>query len=80
MSSTSDVSGNVEITLTFDNGIDPDIAQVQVQNKLALATPQLPQEVQRQGVSVAKSVKNFLMILGFLLRRRQHEQHPGQEH
>ena len=52
MSSTSDSTGNVSITLTFDAGTDPDIAQVQVQNKLALATPLLPQEVQRQGVQV----------------------------
>jgi multidrug efflux pump len=65
MSSTSDSSGNVNITLTFDAGTDPDIAQVQVQNKLALATPLLPQEVQKQGVQVAKSSTNFLMVLGF---------------
>ena len=66
MASTSDTSGQVVITLTFDAGTDPDIAQVQVQNKLALATPLLPQEVQRQGITVAKSAKNFLMVLGFV--------------
>jgi multidrug efflux pump len=66
MSSTSDSTGNVSITLTFDAGTDPDIAQVQVQNKLALATPLLPQEVQRQGVQVAKSSANFLMVVGFV--------------
>ncbi|EPR38724.1 transporter, hydrophobe/amphiphile efflux-1 (HAE1) family [Desulfovibrio sp. X2] len=65
MASTSDSSGQVEITLTFDNSTDPDIAQVQVQNKLQLATPLLPEEVQRQGISVVKSVKNFLLVLGF---------------
>ena len=66
MSSTSDSAGNVSITLTFAAGIDPDIAQVQVQNKLAVATPLLPQEVQRQGVQVVKSTVNFLMVLGFV--------------
>ncbi|MBN9422520.1 MAG: multidrug efflux RND transporter permease [Candidatus Accumulibacter sp. 66-26] len=66
MSSASDSAGTVTITLTFDTGTDPDIAQVQVQNKLALATPMLPQEVQRQGVQVAKATDNFLMILGFV--------------
>lgn len=65
MASSSDSSGNVTITLTFKAGTDPDIAQVQVQNKLALATPLLPQEVQQQGVRVTKSVRNFLMVLGF---------------
>lgn len=66
MSSTSDDSGQVLITLTFDAGVDPDIAQVQVQNKLALATPLLPQEVQRQGVTVTKSTSNFLTVVGFV--------------
>jgi len=66
MSSTSDTTGQVVVTLTFDSSTDPDIAQVQVQNKLALATPLLPQEVQRQGITVAKSVKNFLLVLGFV--------------
>src|SRR6266568_3690308 len=58
MASQSDASGNAQVTLTFDAGTSPDIAQVQVQNKLALATAQLPVEVQRQGVRVAKSVSN----------------------
>jgi multidrug efflux pump len=66
MSSTSDSTGQAVITLTFDSSTDPDIAQVQVQNKLALATPLLPQDVQRQGVTVAKSVQNFLIVLGFV--------------
>ncbi len=52
MTSTSDSAGGVTITLTFRSGIDPDIAEVQVQNKLQLATPLLPQEVQQQGISV----------------------------
>ncbi|HED3757130.1 TPA: efflux RND transporter permease subunit, partial [Serratia marcescens] len=62
MSSTSDSSGSVTITLTFDSGTDPDIAQVQVQNKLSLATPLLPQEVQQQGLKVEKSSSSFLMV------------------
>ncbi|MEG1438355.1 MAG: efflux RND transporter permease subunit [Hafnia sp.] len=66
MSSTSDSSGSVSITLTFQSGTDPDIAQVQVQNKLQLATPLLPQEVQQQGISVEKSSSSFLMVAGFI--------------
>lgn len=66
MSSTSESSGSVTLTLTFSAETDPDTAQVQVQNKLALATPLLPQEVQRQGVAVAKSARNFLMVVGFV--------------
>ncbi|HEX2768444.1 MAG TPA: efflux RND transporter permease subunit [Geobacteraceae bacterium] len=66
MSSTSDSSGAVSITLTFKAGTDPNIAQVQVQNKLQLAVPLLPQIVQRQGISVVKSTRNFLMIIGLV--------------
>ncbi len=66
MSSTSDSAGSVTITLTFQTGTDPDIAQVQVQNKLQLATPLLPQEVQQQGISVEKSSSSFLMVAGFV--------------
>ena len=61
MSSNSDSTGTVQITLTFESGTDADIAQVQVQNKLQLAMPLLPQEVQQQGVSVEKSSSSFLM-------------------
>lgn len=66
MSSTSDSSGSVTITLTFESGTDPDIAQVQVQNKLSLATLLLPQEVQQQGLKVEKSSSSFLMVAGFV--------------
>ena len=66
MSSTSEATGRATITLTFDNATDPDIAQVQVQNKLQLAMPLLPQEVQRQGVNISKSRSGFLMIAGFI--------------
>jgi len=66
MSSTSDSAGAVSITLTFKAGTDPNIAQVQVQNKLQLATPLLPQIVQRQGIQVVKSTRNFLLIVGLV--------------
>jgi len=66
ISSTSESSGQATVTLTFENGTDPDTAQVQVQNKLALATPLLPAPVQQQGVQVAKSVKNFLVVIAFI--------------
>ncbi|WP_122420362.1 efflux RND transporter permease subunit [Pseudomonas viridiflava] len=65
VASTSESSGSVTITLTFENGTDADTAQVQVQNKLTLATPLLPSEVQQQGVQVVKSSTNFLNILAF---------------
>ncbi len=66
MSATSESSGRASVTLTFDNSTDPDIAQVQVQNQLQLAMPLLPQEVQRQGVSVSKGRAGFLMVLAFI--------------
>ncbi|MDQ0390289.1 efflux RND transporter permease subunit [Labrys monachus] len=66
MSSTSDSTGSLTLTITFANGTDPDIAQVQVQNKLQLATPLLPQVVQQQGIKVAKSSSSFLLVLGFV--------------
>jgi len=63
--SSSDSFGNAQITLTFAPGTDADIAQVQVQNKLQLATPLLPQEVQQQGLQVSKSSDSFLMVVSF---------------
>lgn len=66
IASTSDSFGNAEITLTFNAEADPDIAQVQVQNKLQGAMTLLPQEVQAQGVNVNKSSSGFLMVLGFV--------------
>jgi multidrug efflux pump len=66
MSSTSDDSGTATVTLTFAAGTDADIAQVQVQNKLQLATPLLPEAVQRAGVSVTKSSSSFLMVVAFV--------------
>ncbi|UIJ44069.1 efflux RND transporter permease subunit [Sphingomonas cannabina] len=63
-SSSSSSSGSATITLTFEQGTNPDIAQVQVQNKIQAATSLLPQEVQRQGVQVQKSSAAFLLIVG----------------
>jgi hydrophobe/amphiphile efflux-1 (HAE1) family protein len=65
MSSTSESSGSATITLTFKNGTNPDTAQVQVQNKLSLATPLLPQEVQAQGLTVSKASTSFLAVIAF---------------
>ncbi len=65
-SSSSSSAGTVTITLTFEQGTDPDIAQVQVQNKLQAATPLLPQEVQQQGIRVAKSSASFLLVVGMV--------------
>src|SRR5690606_35225472 len=66
MSSQSNSSGNVTINLTFAPGTNPDIAQVQVQNKLSLAEALLPQEVQQQGISVNKASSSFLMVVGLI--------------
>jgi len=63
MSSASDANGVANITLYFKPGTDPDVAQVQVQNKVQLATPGLPQTVQQQGVVVAKATRNYMMFI-----------------
>jgi hydrophobe/amphiphile efflux-1 (HAE1) family protein len=73
-SSTSDSAGNLTVTLTFDQGTDPDIAQVQVQNKLAQATPLLPQEVQQAGLRVAKATANFLLVVALYSQDGSHDQ------
>src|SRR6267143_1416750 len=66
MSSISDDTGQSTTTLTFATGTDPNIAQVPVQNKLQLATPNLPQQVQQSGIRVTKSTNSFLMVIGFV--------------
>ncbi|MFT8711406.1 hydrophobe/amphiphile efflux-1 family RND transporter [Komagataeibacter rhaeticus] len=66
ISAQSYASGQMEIDLTFAQGTNPDIAQVQVQNKLQLAQPKLPQEVTAQGLSITKAVKNFMMVIAFI--------------
>ena len=71
-SSQSSSAGTVTITLTFEQGTDPDIAQVQVQNKLQAATPLLPQEVQRQGIQVTKSAASFLVVVGLYSQDGSH--------
>ncbi len=71
-SSSSSSFGQVVITVTFEQGTDPDIAQVQVQNKLQAATPLLPQEVQQQGLRVAKATQNFLMFVGIYSENGAH--------
>ena len=65
MSSTSDSAGNASVMLSFQPGTDIDIAQVQVQNKLQLATPMLPREVQQQGLRVNKAMSNLLLVVAF---------------
>ncbi|KAF3999893.1 efflux RND transporter permease subunit [Glaciimonas immobilis] len=66
LSSSSDDSGSAVITLTFAPGTNADIAQVQVQNKLQLATPLLPQAVQQNGTKVTKSSSSFLLAMAFV--------------
>jgi len=66
ISSQSYANGQMEIDLDFAQGTNPDIAQVQVQNKLQLAEAKLPTEVTQQGLQVVKAVKNFMMFLGFI--------------
>ena len=65
ISSNSAGNGQASIALNFEQGVDPDIAQVQVQNKLQSATALLPEDVQRQGVRVTKSGASFLQVLAF---------------
>ena len=64
--SESNSDGSMTINVTFEQGTNPDIAQVQVQNKLQLATPLLPQQVQQQGIRVSKSARNFLMVVALV--------------
>ncbi len=63
-SAQSSSSGSATITATFRKGVDPDIAQVQVQNKVQQALSRLPQQVQQQGLTVTKSNPDFLMVIG----------------
>lgn len=66
MSSSSDGYGSSEIKITFEPGTNPDIAQVQVQNKLNQCTSQLPTVVQQNGIDVKKSTDAFLMVVGLI--------------
>ena len=66
MTSSSDSSGISNIELTFAPGTDPDLAWAKVQNKLQLAMAGLPDEVKRRGVSVRKSTRNYLIMVGLI--------------
>lgn len=66
ISSTSESDGSMQIVATFEQGTDSDIAQVQVQNKLQLALPSLPEEVSRQGIRVAKFQRNFMLVMALI--------------
>jgi multidrug efflux pump len=68
MTSTSTSTGRSEITMTFTNAANSDVAQMQVQNKLQQVTAQLPDVVQNNGISVTKSSASFLMVIGFVSR------------
>ncbi|GGZ81089.1 multidrug efflux RND transporter permease subunit [Ignatzschineria indica] len=65
MNSSSSSSGTFQITVTFNQGVDPDLAQVQVQNKIQQSLSKLPQAVQQQGVTIAKTSGSFLLVVGF---------------
>ena len=66
LTASSDSSGSCRVELTFAPGTDPDLAWAQVQNKLQLAMASLPEVVQRSGIKVAKSTRNYLMIVGLI--------------
>jgi len=66
LSATSDSAGGSRIELTFAPGTDPDLAWSKVQNKLQLAMASLPEVVQRQGITVGKATRNYLMIVGLI--------------
>ena len=66
MTATSTSTGEAQLTLTFTSAADPDVAQMQVQNKLQLVTSQLPQVVQSNGLTVTKASTGYLMVIGFV--------------
>ncbi|MBN2255753.1 MAG: efflux RND transporter permease subunit, partial [Deltaproteobacteria bacterium] len=66
LSGTSDSAGSSRIELTFKPGTDPDLAWAKVQNKLQLAMANLPEVIQRSGVKVSKSTRNYLLIVGLI--------------
>lgn len=75
ITSESNSDGSMAIIVTFEQGTNPDIAQVQVQNKLQLAMPLLPQEVQQLGVRVVKYQMNFMMVVGLVSEDEQLNNH-----
>ena len=66
LSASSDSSGSSRVELTFAPGTDPDLAWAQVQNKLQLAMASLPEVVQRSGIKVSKSTRNYLLLVGLI--------------
>jgi len=66
MSSQSATDGRMTLTVTFAQGVDPDLAQIQVQNRVSRALPRLPEEVQRQGVVTQKTSPDVLMVVHLL--------------
>ena len=74
MDSNSTSQGGSQLTLTFETGTDPDIAQVQVQNKVSQATALLPETVQRQWITVKKSTASFLMVIALISEDGRMEQ------
>ena len=73
MTSTSSNSGSYSLAVTFKVGTDPDIAAVNVQNRVALATPQLPTEVVQRGVSVRKRSSTMLMVVNLFSPNGTHD-------
>ncbi|MEW6672601.1 MAG: efflux RND transporter permease subunit [Thermodesulfobacteriota bacterium] len=80
LSATSDSSGASRVELTFAPGTDPDLAWAQVQNKLQLAMASLPEVVQRQGVKVSKSTRNYLLLVGLISEDGSMDQYDLQDY
>ncbi len=74
-SSNSDSTGRSRIQISFENGTDPDTAQVQVQNAINSALSRLPEDVQRQGVNVVKSLGDTHMVIGLYDESKKKQQH-----
>lgn len=73
MSATSDSYGSAEINITFEPGTNPDIAQVQVQNKMQQTQSQLPSIVQQNGIDVSKSTDSFLLVASLVVNDDEHK-------
>ncbi len=80
LSASSDSAGASRVELTFTPGTDPDLAWAQVQNKLQLAMASLPEVVQRQGVKVSKSTRNYLMIVSLISEDGSMDLHDLQDY
>ncbi len=80
LSSTSDSAGASRVELTFAPGTDPDLAWAQVQNKLQLAMASLPEVVQRQGIRVSKSTRNYLLLVGLISEDGSMDGHDLQDY